>query len=542
MGKQRAGGLGRRVTRVAGAVLLALIAWAVMVSGGGLPGLTSFAAQIASACGLGTGPTMLANGQPALLHPQAVGTTGGANQPLGQFSQVYAVNTPINFAEDLSRAPNAPSNLSIIWNFGDGSPTVTNNTPTHTFTKPGTYSVETELAGSDNGAGNGSIDWTNFENAFDSASITVVAQTYSNPPVAVAHASTSIINQGGSVTFDATGSHSQDGSPVKYLWNFNDGQTSTQAQVSHEFGVISNGLVSLTVTDGRGAITVMTLTIVISSAPLASNVTSIAAGGAVSFDAAANLGTPGAAASAGAPSAASSGTPGASATGAGATGGLTPSYAWSFGDGTPSISTTTATTSHTFAKPGQYTVAVQEIAGQSVNAVEAVLVTVTPAAPAPKSSGLQFKTWEILAAIGIVLLSILLTGLSAVRAEKRRARAIIAAKAQKAAMRQRARGAAARGRGYEEDYGERGSGSRRAPRRGEYDDYDDRASSQGRGDRSGRRASSRRDDYDGDGGYDDREDYGSRSDRSGSRRGGYDRAPAGRAAQRGRADRDERRR
>lgn len=442
----------RGVVRGAVALVLAVVAWALIATGGALPGLSNLAAQVVYACGLGTGPTMMANSDPALLHPLPVGANVAATQPLGQFSSQFVVNSPINFAEDLSRAPNAPSNLQIIWNFGDGSKPVTSNTPTHTFAKPGTYNIQTQLAGSDNGAGNGAVSWTNFENDFDSASITVVAQTYSTPPIATAHASTSIINQGGSVTFDATGSHSQDGSPVKYLWNFNDGQTSTQAQVTHEFGVIGNGLVTLTVTDGRGASTVATLVIVISSASLASNVTSAPAGGTVSFNAATNVGTPAAA----------------------QTGGLAPSYAWSFGDGTPSQNTTSPTINHTFAKPGQYAVAVQEIAGQSVNAVEAEMVTVTATAPAKPSGGIQFKSWEIYAVVGIVILAILLTMLSNVRAERRRARAIIAAKTRRAATMARGRGDARMDR-----YDDRGSARRRSPREMEYSKHDERGPGRG---------------------------------------------------------------
>ena len=58
---------------------------------------------------------------------------------------------------------------------------------------------------------------------------------------------------GGSVRFDAAGSHAQVGSTLTYFWNFNDGATATGPQATHTFAAPGKGFVALIVTDGRGA-------------------------------------------------------------------------------------------------------------------------------------------------------------------------------------------------------------------------------------------------------------------------------------------------
>src|SRR5690242_16208943 len=54
----------------------------------------------ALACGLGNTPTMLANGDPALLYPVPPNVNVPADQPIGIFALNYASGAAISFTED----------------------------------------------------------------------------------------------------------------------------------------------------------------------------------------------------------------------------------------------------------------------------------------------------------------------------------------------------------------------------------------------------------------------------------------------------------
>jgi spore coat protein H len=54
------------------------------------------------------------------------------------------------------------------------------------------------------------------------------------------------------VTFDASGSIDPDGTIVSYLWDFDDGNTTTGVRVTHSFGEMDDFKVTLTVTDNNG--------------------------------------------------------------------------------------------------------------------------------------------------------------------------------------------------------------------------------------------------------------------------------------------------
>ena len=56
------------------------------------------------------------------------------------------------------------------------------------------------------------------------------------------------------ISFSSAGSNDPDGSIANYLWDFGDGQTSTQANPTHVYSAASNYTVSLTVTDNSGDI------------------------------------------------------------------------------------------------------------------------------------------------------------------------------------------------------------------------------------------------------------------------------------------------
>jgi PKD repeat protein len=317
----------RRVTaRVAHTCALALVGGALL--------MVAFTARQASqgdvsaalACGLGNPQTMLANKTPALLFP--VTPNMPQNAPQGVFPLSYAENTSIAFTEDLSRVPGAPklSSFRWRWNFGDGTGDVFLESPTHTFTKTGTFYV-------------GSWIWdttTGQWDSFDSAQIHIIPSIVTNQPVAKASSDMAVTAIGQAVTFDAAGSHANDGSQLKYLWNFNDGTTATTAHVVHQFPLNGTTFAALVVTDARGAQSLATVNITIQSqAPTASVSASdleIDAGSSISFDAS------------------------QSAPPQGVDADSIAKYVWNFGDGTAPQTTETPTISHTFQKAGSFKV------------------------------------------------------------------------------------------------------------------------------------------------------------------------------------------
>ena len=138
---------------------------------------------------------------------------------------------------------------TVQWNFGDSTPPVTDDHPSHTYTEPGTYTVSLTLngpAGSDTETKtnyvtvnpNGDIPFANF----------AVDRTSGQSPLLVQFTNQSV----------GTGS-------LSYLWDFGDGSpTSTATNPSHIFLSSSerNFTVKLTVTaNGKSSTKEMTITV-----------------------------------------------------------------------------------------------------------------------------------------------------------------------------------------------------------------------------------------------------------------------------------------
>jgi plastocyanin len=350
----------------------------------GTPAAPAFVrAPVAYGCGLGQSPTMLANSIAAMLYPGS--QTSSSTAPiLGMFGPTFVANQAITFDEDLSQVPNAPpkSQIPLQWNFGDGS-TANGFGIKHTYTKSGTYDIFTYIPGD--------------PEPFDSAKITVLAAAFPNPPVAVIHASATAVAAGDKVTFDATGSHAVVGSQLSYSWNFADGDTATGAHVTHVFSgaKLGKSFVSLIVTDSRGAVTVATSPIVVvqqlPKAQLSASSTTLATGETVTFDAS-----------------------GSSAPSVPPNDQLT-SYTWNFGDGTPSVKTSSPTTTHSYRKPGHYTATVQAYDQQDAYGTATVNVTVE--AFSVDSAG---PPWPIFGG-GLAAVVLLIGGWFFLRAQQRRA-------------------------------------------------------------------------------------------------------------------------
>lgn len=342
------------------------------------------AVPAARACGLGDTPTMLANKQPSLMYPASKNMPQDA--PIGIFTDNYISGQPVSFVEDMSRLKNAPAPTSFKWRweFGDGS-TSNEITPQHTYAAPGDYNVHAQIFDT------ASQQWTDM----DSAQIHLIAQALPNPPVAKATSDVYAVVLGQPITFDATGSHAQDGSNLTYLWNFNDGTTATSAHASHSFAIPGSGIIALTVTDGHGARTTATVNVVVvqelPQASLAASQRSVPVGAIVSFDA------------------------------SGSTAPTLPAgdklvkYTWDFGDGTPVVSTAAPAVSHTFNKAGRFVVSVQAIDTQGAPGTATAVVAVGSLTGA--GSG---PDWFLIGAAVAALIGVVVGGIFALRAQRRR--------------------------------------------------------------------------------------------------------------------------
>ncbi|WP_055392973.1 PKD domain-containing protein [Flagellimonas eckloniae] len=128
--------------------------------------------------------------------------------------------------------------VSYSWDFKDGN--FSNEAdPTHTFTSIGTFDVSLTVT-DDNGATDSAI-----------ISITVQNPQDNEAPVAVVSAAPESGNAPLEVSF--TGSNSTDDVGVtSYLWDFGDGNSSTEADPTHTYTVAGNYTATLTVTDAGG--------------------------------------------------------------------------------------------------------------------------------------------------------------------------------------------------------------------------------------------------------------------------------------------------
>ena len=344
------------------------------LASGGLPGQLG-AYEALRACGLGASATMVANNAPALAYQQSKIAQGA---PLGVFALDFQAHQAITFYDDLSRVPQAPDPKTVRWkwDYGDGAAPSYAYKSTHTYAAPGAYTVTVYIQDPVTG------DWGD---PFDHAILNVAASAIANPPVASARATTSpVIAMGAKITFDANGSHAVVGSSLTYDWNFGDFTVATGPRVTHEFDQQGHGMVTLTVTDARGAKAIAQVPVVIvqSLQPAAFSVSpaSATAGTSVSFDAS--------------QTAPPQGEPVA--------------VAWDFGDGSPMMTIQTPTIAHVYAEPGTYTVTVAVYGQQdTVGSVGTQKVTVlASAAQAGVGAGGLPLPWIIgLAALLLVVIA-----------------------------------------------------------------------------------------------------------------------------------------
>ena len=148
--------------------------------------------------------------------------------------QTVDEDTSVNF--DGSGSTGDTDITSYAWNFGDGTPTVSETDPitTHIYTEPGVYTVTLTV-------------WDKADNEdTDSCTVTVLDVT---PPVADAGPNQTV-PEGTTVTFSGNGSYDpENGVIVKFEWNSKGGIIGTLEIVNYSFDEPGIYTVTLTVWD-----------------------------------------------------------------------------------------------------------------------------------------------------------------------------------------------------------------------------------------------------------------------------------------------------
>ena len=320
-----------------------------------------------------TGQVVSNNGQPSaeMTHavivrslPYSIGITPD-QAPTAAFTT--SVNgLTVSFDGSGSFSP-IGSIATYLWNFGDSSGPVTteNATTTHTYAREGVFSVSltvTNTAGtSTETTFTGQVVSNNGQPSAETTHAVIVRSLpYSigiTPDQAPTAAFTTSVN-GLTVSFDGSGSSSPIGSIATYLWDFGDSSgpvTTENATTSHTYAREGVFDVSLTVTNTAGTSTETTFTgqvvsnngqpsaetthpVIVRSLPYSIGITPDQAptavfttsvnGLTVSFDGSGSFSPIGSIAT----------------------------YLWNFGDSSGPVTTENATTSHTYAREGVFSV------------------------------------------------------------------------------------------------------------------------------------------------------------------------------------------
>ena len=178
------------------------------------------------------------------------------------------------------------------------------------------------------------------------------------PNVAPTAAFTTVVSNL-ALAVDAAGSSDPDGTIASYAWNWGDNTTGAGGTASHAYSTAGDYLVTLTVTDDRGATTTTTKTVTATAPTPAPNVAPTAA----FTTAVSNLAL--------AVDAAGSSDPD----------GTIASYAWNWGDNTTG---TGRTASHTYSTAGDYLVTLTVTDDRGATTATTMTVTATASTPTPR--------------------------------------------------------------------------------------------------------------------------------------------------------------
>ena len=248
-------------------------------------------------------------------------------------------NQIVTFNASASYDPDG-SIVSYTWDFGDGTPPITENDPItyHTYTSYGDYTVK--LTVTDNDGLTGQTETTIHVSQHPVASFTFT------PPDPLVHEL---------VTFDASASTPDGGTIVSYTWDFDDGNITTTSNpiITHAYETYGTFTVTLNVTDSEGKWDTASQQITVEKVPIADfwwTPYYPQKGETVTFNASSST----------------------------ADGGIIISYAWNFGDGTPMVQTDQPIITHVYAETGDYLVTLNVTDSEGRWDIETHTITVVP--------------------------------------------------------------------------------------------------------------------------------------------------------------------
>ncbi len=243
------------------------------------------------------------------------------------------------FDASATTAPAGVTVASYAWDFGDGL-AATGVTPSHIYAAVGVYTVTLTVTDSDG----------------LSASVSHQVDVHSSPSAAFAVSPSAPI-AGQAVLFTSQTTPG-DGQLSSYGWDFGDGSAASGPSIAHTYSRGGRFTVRLSVADSNGLSSTTSRVVTVDAPPVASlHVLSAhpVAGASTIFD----------------------------GSGSSDSDGTITGYIWSFGDGATGSG---ARPSHTFARPGTYTVRLSVSDAAGASAATASTVTVFPAATVTKVS------------------------------------------------------------------------------------------------------------------------------------------------------------
>ncbi len=166
--------------------------------------------------------------------------------------------------------------VSYDWDFGDSN-SGSGMSPTHSYAMAGSYTV--------------SLTVTDNEGATDTAATTATISDIVNQPPSADPDGPYSASVNEMIQFDGSGSTDPDGTIVSYDWDFGDGNAGTGMSPTHSYAMAGTYVVSLTVTDDKGATDTDSTTATIGDEPPTGELTPMEKlGKALFFDK--NLSTP----------------------------------------------------------------------------------------------------------------------------------------------------------------------------------------------------------------------------------------------------------
>jgi len=186
----------------------------------------------------------------ALMFPFQVYSSGEVELKVSK--EVVQVGEAVTFEAILP-----VSGIVVEWDFGDDSPKTTGPLVSHTYETAGEFTATMKAT------------YPSGTESQLSVQIRVVMVTGNTPPQAKADVSPLQTLAGQLITFDATGSSDPDGEISRYLWNFGDGNSSTDPQTTHAYAQAGTYYTILTVTDNGEMDATDTVSVTVTALPTA---------------------------------------------------------------------------------------------------------------------------------------------------------------------------------------------------------------------------------------------------------------------------------